>query len=124
MSDDQIRILPCPWCGSEYIFAEGTVKRMAMVCQKCLARGPEIRVEAGRDAAVREWNGRVPLPQYQTLARRWICKTCGNTVAQATYGSGGPNPRTAWKHVGGKRSTPCCRLPIPIPRVEGKETKV
>jgi hypothetical protein len=50
--------LPCPWCGSDRIMAEGTLSRMAMVCQTCLARGPEVLVWLGRAAALKAWNKR------------------------------------------------------------------
>ena len=51
-------LLACPFCGSAKIMCEGTAKRMAMVCQKCLSHGPEVSVESGRAAVIREWNSR------------------------------------------------------------------
>jgi glutaredoxin len=35
----------CPWCKSEKIMAEIYQGRGFMVCQKCLARGPEINID-------------------------------------------------------------------------------
>lgn len=53
----------CPWCRSVKILAEGRpvgdMHRVAMVCQTCLARGPE-RMGEWHDApaeARRAWNG-------------------------------------------------------------------
>jgi hypothetical protein len=48
----------CPFCGSSRIMAEGTLARMSMVCQDCLARGPEVASSFGRVAALTAWNHR------------------------------------------------------------------
>lgn len=63
VNSDITEPLPCPWCGDEKIMAEGTETRMAMVCQKCLARGPEVNVPEGRGAAVLEWNKAIAKPR-------------------------------------------------------------
>lgn len=51
---------PCPWCGSEKVMAEGSANRLAMVCQKCLARGPEFQKTDGENWAIalKLWNQR------------------------------------------------------------------
>ena len=54
------RPAPCPWCGSVAVMAEGTDTRVAMVCQKCLCHGPEVRSALGRPGALRAWNKRKP----------------------------------------------------------------
>lgn len=52
----------CPWCRSVVIYAEGRPQggrhRVAMVCQKCLARGPEVFGEMIEVHAMarRAWN--------------------------------------------------------------------
>jgi hypothetical protein len=72
----------CPWCQSEKIMAEGTDKRIAMVCQKCLARGPEVPVSMGREGALRAWNkhktkfkpsrrSRIAIDELRQLAKRY-----------------------------------------------------
>lgn len=48
----------CPFCGSVRIMAEGTLNGVAMVCQDCLARGPEVASSFGRVAALTAWNRR------------------------------------------------------------------
>lgn len=42
---DSMRLLACPWCHSTKIMAEGNQngRVIAMVCQRCGARGPEDR---------------------------------------------------------------------------------
>jgi len=35
---------------------EGSETRIAAVCQKCLARGPEVEASKGRDKAIEAWN--------------------------------------------------------------------
>lgn len=72
---------PCPWCHGEKIMAEGSDTRIAMVCQKCLARGPEVPVSEGREGALRAWNkskaelkpaaGRIPIDALRQLAKRY-----------------------------------------------------
>lgn len=98
-------LLACPWCDSEKVMAEGTDKRMAMVCQKCLARGPEVNVTEGRDVAIREWNKALRRPHEKT---RYECERCGMTVALIYYGTNG---KYRWKHIGGKRKQKPCGLP-------------
>lgn len=54
-----MRLLGCPWCGSEKIMSEGnqTGSVIAMVCQRCGARGPEDRHARGYDTIARiNWN--------------------------------------------------------------------
>ena len=54
-----MRLLGCPWCGSEKIMSEGnqTGSVIAMVCQRCGARGPEDRNARGYDTIARiNWN--------------------------------------------------------------------
>jgi hypothetical protein len=50
----------CPFCRSDKIMCEGTLRRVAAVCQKCLARGPEVESRGAnpRDRAVEAWNTR------------------------------------------------------------------
>jgi hypothetical protein len=92
-------LLACPFCNAEKVMAEGSEKRMAMVCQKCLARGPEVNVEEGRDAAIHEWNKALRHPP--TPATKWKCERCGMTVAHVWYGTA---KRFVWKHIGTKGS--------------------
>jgi len=81
---------------------------MAMVCQKCLARGPEVNVEEGRDAAIREWNKAIRQPTNPQ--QRFKCETCGLYVAHVWYGT---SQRFVWKHLGikGKRRA-CAALKV------------
>jgi len=46
----------CPFCRSDKIMVEGSETRIAAVCQKCLARGPEVEASKGRDKAIEAWN--------------------------------------------------------------------
>lgn len=106
-------VLACPWCDDEKIMAEGSETAMAMVCQKCFARGPMVNVESGRDAAIAEWNKAMRQPRQKT---RYECERCGMTVSLVYYGW---LKVRKWKHVGGK-SRPkriCCGLP---PKVKVK----
>lgn len=92
-------LLACPFCNAEKIMAEGSETRMAMVCQKCLARGPEVNVGEGRDAAIHEWNKALRHPP--TPRTKWKCERCGMTVAHVWYGTA---KRFVWKHIGTKGS--------------------
>lgn len=87
-------ILQCPWCKSFKIMAEGTDRRIAMVCQGCLARGPEIDAALGRDVALREWNER-SRGKFSIV----YCPTCG--VRTRVSGCG------IWPHRDWKNSRPC-----------------
>lgn len=67
----ETEIKNCPWCGSTKIMCEGYlcgdfVVRCAMVCQKCLARGPEISVNNKnrnkKQPALKVWNKRYDDP--------------------------------------------------------------
>lgn len=107
-------LLACPFCGSEKVMAEGSEKRMAMVCQKCLARGPEVNVSEGRDAAIHEWNKALRHPP--TPRTKWKCERCGMTVAHVWYGT---SKRFVWKHIGTKGSRlqkqkTCCDRVKPV----------
>lgn len=48
----------CPFCGSAKIMAEGSDTRVAMVCQTCLARGPEVPLLQHCNGGREEWNAR------------------------------------------------------------------
>ena len=100
-------LLACPFCDSEKVMAEGSETVMAMVCQKCFARGPMGDVEAGRDAAIAEWNKAMRQPHQKT---RYECERCGMTVTLVYYGW---LDVRKWKHVGGKSNPKriCCGLP-------------
>lgn len=98
-------LLACPWCDSEKVMAEGTDTRVYLVCQKCLARGPEVTVAEGRDGAIREWNKALRQPRKET---RYVCERCGMTVALVHYMWSGIH---RWRHVGGKTKLKSCGLP-------------
>ena len=72
----------CPWCRSNKIMAEGSDTRIAMVCQKCLCRGPEVPASEGRAGALRAWNkskakltpsarSRIPIDELRQLSKRY-----------------------------------------------------
>lgn len=110
-------VLCCPWCASDKIAAEGTTERISMVCQKCLARGPEVNAGEGRDAAIKAWNVRYgcqPNPPHRSEG--WVCARCGVTVSHAVYYG-----KERWKHVqngkGGTKPT-CGQRPVPVPRIK------
>lgn len=104
-------LLACPFCNAEKVMAEGSETRMAMVCQKCLARGPEVNVEEGRDAAIQEWNKALRHPP--TPRTKWKCDNCGMIASHVWYSS---SKRFVWKHIGtkGRRTAlklkPCDRI--------------
>lgn len=71
----------CPWCKSSKIMCEGNESRIAMVCQKCLARGPEVPVSAGRYLALKEWNSR-----KSGKFSKVTCPVCKRLCAVAEFG--------------------------------------
>lgn len=99
-----VSLLACPWCGSEKVMAEGTDKRMAMVCQKCLARGPEVNVNEGRDWAIHRWNKAIRPPT--TPKATFKCENCGLPAIHIWYGTAG---RWRWRHQGIKGKRLACK---------------
>lgn len=68
----------CPFCGGKKIMAEGKTEIIAMVCQQCLARGPELHSPYLEPKyAIASWNKRMNIELYKQKladARRTICE--------------------------------------------------
>lgn len=72
----------CPFCRSLKIMAEVHGSRIAMVCQKCLARGPECDYKVGREDALLRWNDRRNFAKHSRVQ----CPSCGKIVSQSQCG--------------------------------------
>lgn len=59
--DAGMRAKHCPFCGSSWVTCEGNAICCWMVCQKCLAAGPEVDTNSSHvpwDVAMKLWNQR------------------------------------------------------------------
>lgn len=113
--------MPCPWCGFvgvDFVYPS-THRWLAPECQKCEARGPEVRirtdagtrdecVKATKPDAIAAWNTRAAAPAPQPVqgeAVMALCEACGGygftyegedgeqrVMCQACNGSGLPTP--------------------------------
>jgi hypothetical protein len=55
-----IEPLPCPFCASDFVMAEGDGLEMDcwMQCRRCGTHGPHVPADQGSDAALKTWNTR------------------------------------------------------------------